>query len=90
MRLQVVNLHQWYMQRQSHTLGKTGTYQQTAQQTWTTRKGYGTQLVSLDARTLERGIYNRHNVQLVSAARQLGNHSTKLLMHALRGRDIAQ
>ena len=90
MRLEMVDFYQWDIVCQGKTFGKTSTHQQTTQQTRTASKSNSRQLIRSHPRTFECRIHYRNNIQLVRTTSQLRHHATKLLMHGLRSRGIAQ
>ena len=90
MAVQVVDIHQRYVERQSEPLGKRGADVERARQARAAREGDGVDVLAADARLADGLAHNGDNVLLVGPGCQFGDHATIGLMDLLAGNDITQ
>ena len=90
MRLEVVHLDKGNGECLGKAFGKGDTHHERTEQSRPTGEGHGIDLRLVNPGIAYGGIHYRHDVLLVGARSQLGNHTAVLFMHLLRGNDVGQ
>ena len=73
--LQVVDLHHRDVAGDGESFGERHPHEQRSQQTRSAREGDGVEFVGRDARFAQRRVHHRHDVLLVGARGQFGDHA---------------
>ena len=90
MRLEVIHLDKGDGECLGKAFGKGDTHHEGTEQSRPTGEGHGIDLRLVNPGIAYGGIHYRHDVLLVGARSQLGNHTAVLFMHLLRGNDVGQ